>query len=200
MARAFVMKKSEIQISAVGEGTARRWSTAAMFAPLKQQKLKWATGSITACFETYSMWSILWNRLHICKSFKSCSTKSCYTPPTRPRSALGETGLLWCATPCANISAGWNCEPLKSATARATCDSRQPTRKRGVGNRRPRGRKNSPRPDSPRRGSALPICRARQKTAGPRAHAQQRHCLSIHGHGRARYFHHSRSAIRSRAE
>ena len=27
-------------------------------------------------------------------------------PPTKPQSALGETGPLWCATPCGNISAG----------------------------------------------------------------------------------------------
>jgi hypothetical protein len=101
-----------------------------------------------------SMWSILWNGFHICKSCKSCWIKSCYTPPTRPRSALSETGPLWYATRCGNISAGWNCEPVKSATARATRDvcrpTRKPTRKRGVGNRRPRGRKNRPRPDSPR--------------------------------------------------
>jgi mRNA interferase MazF len=111
------------------------------------------SGFRVVCFEMSSMWSILWNRFHICKSFKSCWIKSCYTPPTKPRSALGETGPLWCATPCGNISVGWNCEPVKSATARATHDSRKPTRKRGVGNRRPRGRKSSPR-----RGSALPVC------------------------------------------
>ena len=33
------------------------------------------------------MWSILWNGFHIWKSFKSCWIKSCYTPPTTPRSA-----------------------------------------------------------------------------------------------------------------
>jgi len=162
-----------------------------------------------ACFEMSSMWSILLNRFHIWKSFKSCWTKSCYTPPTKLRSALGETGPLWCATPCGNISAGWNCEPVKSATAKATRDIRKPTRKRGVGNRRPLGRKNSqrknsPRPDSPRRGSALPVCRARQdarqETTGPRAHAQQRHRVFIHGHGCACHFHDSRRTIGSRAE
>ena len=91
------------------------------------------------------MWSILWNGFHICKSFKSYWIKSCYMPPTKPRSALGETVPPWCATPCGNISGGWNCGPEKSATARATRGIRQPTRKRGVGSRRPRGRKNSPR-------------------------------------------------------
>ncbi len=70
-----------------------------------------------------SMWSILWSRFNIWKSFKSCWIKSCYTPPTKPRSARSETGPLWCATPCGNISAGWNCEPVKNATARATRDS-----------------------------------------------------------------------------
>ena len=152
-----------------------------------------------------SMWSILWNGFHIWKSFKSCWIKSCYTPPTRPRSAPGETGPLWCATPCGNISAGWNCEPVKSATARATRDIRKPTRKRGVGNRRPRGRKtsrrkNSPRPDSPRRSSALPVCRSRQKTTGSRAHPRQRHRVFIHSHGCAGHFHDSRRAIGSRSE
>ncbi len=44
--------------------------------------------NITTRFEMSSMWSILWNRFHICKSFKSCWIKSCYTPPTKPRSAL----------------------------------------------------------------------------------------------------------------
>src|SRR5208282_2027660 len=161
--------------------------------------------NVTACFEMFSMWSILWNGFHICKSFKSCWIKSCYTPPTKPRSALSEIVPLWCATPCGNISAGWNCEPAKSATARATRDSPKPTRKRGVGNRRPRGRKNSrrknsPRPDTPRRGSALPVCRARQKTTRSRAHPQQRHRLFIHGHGCACHFHDSRSAIGGRSE
>jgi len=84
----------------------------------------------------------VWSRFHIWKSFKSCWIKSCYTPPTKPRSALGETGPHWCATLCGNIFAGSNCEPAKSATARATREIREPTRKRGVGNRRPRGRKN----------------------------------------------------------
>jgi len=96
------------------------------------------------------MWSILWNRFHICKSFKSYWIKSCYTLRTKPRSALSETVPLWCETPCENISVGWNCKPVRGATARATRDSRKPTQKRGLGNRRPRGRKNSPRPDSPR--------------------------------------------------
>jgi hypothetical protein len=121
------------------------------------------------------MWGILWNRLHIGKSFKSCWIKSCYTPPTKPRSALGETVPLWCATPCGNISAGCNCEPVKSATARATRGCRKPARKRGLGNRMPRGRKNSPR-----RGSALPVCRARQKTTDPRAHSRRRHRVFVH--------------------
>jgi len=29
-----------------------------------------------------------------------------YTLPTKPRSAPGETGRLWCATLCGNISVG----------------------------------------------------------------------------------------------
>jgi mRNA-degrading endonuclease toxin of MazEF toxin-antitoxin module len=136
------------------------------------------------------MWGILWNRFHICKSFKSCWTKSCYTPPTKPRSALGETVPLWCATPCGNISAGCNCEPVKSATARATRGYRKPARKRGVGNRRPRGRKNSPR-----RGSALPVYRARQETTGPRAHPRQRHRVFVHSHGCACHIHDSRRTM-----
>ena len=150
------------------------------------------------------MWSILWTRFHIWKSFKSCWIKSSYRPPTKLRSARGETGLLWCAMPCGNISAGWSCEPVKNATARATCDSRQPTRKRGLGNRRLRGRKNSPRRNRPRystRGSpTLPVCSSRQDATGPRAHPQQRRRLFIHGHGCAGYFHHSRCAIGSRAQ
>jgi len=141
------------------------------------------------------MCSILWNKFHIWKSFKSCSIKSCYTPPTKPRSAPGEIGPLWCATPCGNISVGWNCASVKRATARATRDSRNPTRKRRVGNRRPRGRKNSPR-----RSSALPVCRARQETSGPRAHPQQRRHVFIHSHGCACHFDHSRRAIGSRSE
>src|SRR6267143_3463910 len=149
----------------------------------------------SVCFEMSSMWSILWDRFHICESFKSSWIKSCYTPPTKPRSALGETGPLWCARPCGNISAGWNCAPVKCATARATRDSLQPTRKRGVGNRRPRGRKNSPR-----RSSALPVCRARQETTGPRAHPQQRPRLFIHGLGGACHLYHTRCAIGSRSE
>ena len=91
------------------------------------------------------MWSILWSGLHIWKSFKSCWIKSFYTPPTRPRSGPSETGLLWCAMPCGNISGGWNCEPVKSATARVTRDIRKPTRRSGVGKRRPLGHKNSSR-------------------------------------------------------
>jgi len=156
------------------------------------------------------MWSILWNRFHICKLFKLFWIKSCYTPPTKPRSARSETVPRWCAMPCANISAGWNCEPVKNATARATRDSRKPTQKRGVGNRRPRGRKtsrrknsprsDSPRSDSPRRGSALPVRGSRQKTAGPRPHPQQRHRVFIDGHGRACHFHDSRRPIGSRAQ
>jgi hypothetical protein len=102
------------------------------------------------CIEISSMWSTLLSRFHISKLFKSCWIKSCCTPPTGPRSARSETGPLWCATPCGNISAGWNCGPVKSATARATRDSRTPPRKRGVGKRRPCGRKNSAKPDSPR--------------------------------------------------
>jgi len=101
-------------------------------------------------FEMSFMWSRLWNRFHICRSFRSSWTKSCYTPPTKPPNAAGETGPLWCATPCGNISAGWNCGRVRSATVRATRNSRKPARKRGVGNRRRCGRKNSPRKNSPR--------------------------------------------------
>jgi len=147
-----------------------------------------------------SVWNILWNRFHICKSFKSCWIKSCYTPPTRPRSALSKTGPPWCATPCGNISTDWGCEPVKSATARATRDIRKPSRKRGVGKRRPRGRESRPRKNSPGRGSALPVCRPRQDAAGPRAHPQQRDRVFIHGDGCASYFHDSRRAIGSGSE
>jgi len=101
--------------------------------------------SADARFKTSSMWSILWNGFHICKSFKSCWIKSFYMPPTKPRSALNETVPLWCAMPCGNISAGWNCGPMRSATARVTCDNRKPTQKRGAGKRRVCGRKSSPR-------------------------------------------------------
>jgi hypothetical protein len=147
-----------------------------------------------------SMWSILWSRFHICKSFKSCWIKSCYMRPTKPPSALRETVPLWCATRCGSISAGWNCERVRSVTAKATRGSRKPTRKPGVGNRRPRGRKNSPRSDCPRRSSALPVCRARQNTTGPRAHPEQRHRLSVHSHGCAYHFYDSRRAIGSGSE
>src|SRR6266403_4029790 len=146
-----------------------------------------------------SVWSILWSGFHICKSFKSCWIKSCYMRPTKPRSALGETVPPWCATPFGNIFAGWNCEPVKSATARATRDIRKRTPKRGVGNRRLRGRENSPR-----RGSALPVRRGRQderqETTGPRAHPQQRHRVFIHSHGSSGHFHDSRRTIGSRSE
>jgi len=149
------------------------------------------------CFEEQmpSMWSTLWNESHICKSFKSCWIKSCYRRPTKPRSVPGETVPLWCATPCGNISAGWNCGRVKSATAGATRDRCKPTRKREVGKRRPRGRKNSARPDSPRGHSALPVCRARQETAGSRAHPRQCHRIFIHGHGCAGHFDDSRRAV-----
>ena len=156
--------------------------------------------SCRTCFEMSSMWSILWNGFHIWRSCKSCWIKSCYTPPTKPQSALGETVPLWCATHSGNISADWNCEQVKNATTRATRDSRKPTRKRGAGNRRPRGRKNSRRKNSPRRGSPLRVCRARQETAGPRAHPQQRHRLFIHSHGCACHVHDSRRTIGSRSE
>jgi hypothetical protein len=36
-----------------------------------------------------------------------------------------KTVPLWCATLCGNISAGWNCGPVKSATGTATRDSRK---------------------------------------------------------------------------
>jgi hypothetical protein len=171
--------------------------------------------NVTVCFEISPMWSTLSNRLHICKSFKSCWIKGCYRPPTKPRSALSETGPLWCATPCGNISVGWNCEPVKNATARATRDRRKLTRKRRVGNRRPRGRKNSPRHiprhsprhiprhsprHIPRRSTALPVRRARQETTGPRAHPQQCHRLFIHSHGCSCHFHNSRRTVGSRSE
>src|SRR5277367_664645 len=42
-------------------------------------------------FEMSSLWSILWSRFHIWKSFKSCWIRSCYTPPTEPRRARSET-------------------------------------------------------------------------------------------------------------
>ena len=45
---------------------------------------------------------------------------------------------------------GWSCEPVKNATARATRGSRNPAWMRRVGNRRPRGRKNSCARNSPR--------------------------------------------------
>jgi len=158
--------------------------------PLLEKREKWRTR-----FEVSAMWSILWNGFHICKSFKSCSIKSCYRPPTKPRNAPSKTVQRWCATPCGNISAGWNCEPVKSATARATRDGRKPTRKRGVGKRRRCGRKNNAR-----RSSALPVCRAGQKTTGPRADPQQCHRVFIHSHGCACYFYHSRRAIGSGSE
>ena len=83
-----------------------RWSAAI---PRLEKRETWATrssGMEQLAWEMFSMWSILWNRFHICRSFKSCSTKSCYTLPTKPRSALGETGPLWCAMLCGNISTG----------------------------------------------------------------------------------------------
>src|ERR1700690_612893 len=151
-------------------------------------RLEWATFQL--CLEMSSMWSTLWNGFNIWKSFKSCWIRSCYTPPTKPRSAPGETGLLWCATPCGNICSGWNCEPGKSATVTATRGRRKPTRKRGVGNRRGRGRKNSPG-----RGSALPVFRARQEATGARASPRQRHRVFIDSHGCSCHFNHSRRAI-----
>jgi hypothetical protein len=131
------------------------------------------------------------NRFHIWKSFKSCWIGSCYRPPTRPRSALSKTVLLWCATLCGNISSGWSCEPVKSATGRATRDNRRPMRKRGLGiggcvaGRIARGQ-------IARGGIRL---YERRETAGPRAHPQQRHRVLIHGHGCAGHFHDSRGAI-----
>ena len=62
--------------------------------------------NVTSYLEISSMWSILWNGFHIWKLFKSCWIKSCYMPPTTRRSAPNETGPLWCATRCGNISAG----------------------------------------------------------------------------------------------
>jgi hypothetical protein len=146
------------------------------------------------------MWSILWSRFHIWKSFKLCWTKSCYTPPTKPRSAPDETALHWCATPCGNTFAGWNSGPVKSVTARATRGIRKPTRRHGVGNRRLRGRKNNQRKNRARRSSALSVCPARQKAAGPGAHAQQRDRVSIHRHGGACHVDDSRRAFGSCAE
>jgi hypothetical protein len=51
---------------------------------------------------------------------------------------------------------------------------------RMLGKRRPRGQQNSPRGYP-----ALPVRAAGQEKAGRRADSQQRHCLSIDGHGRA---------------
>ena len=148
--------------------------------------------------EISSVWSILWSGFHICKSFKSYWMKSCYMPPTRPRSAPGETGPLWCAMPCGNISAGWNCEPVKSATARATRDIHKPTWRRGVGKRRPRGRKNSAEAKNcPRRCPALRVRAARQETACVGAYPRQCHRVLIHRNGCAGDFHDSWRAVRS---
>ena len=144
------------------------------------------------------MWSILWNIFHICKSFKSCWIRSCYMPPTKPRSARSETVRLWCAMPCGNISGGWKCELVRNATARAICDSRWPMRKREVGKQRPRGREN--RPSGPRGHSAVSVCPARQEAARSSTHPQQRHRVSIHSYGCAGYFHDSRRAVGSCSE
>ena len=83
------------------------------------------------------MWNILWNKFHICKSFKSCWIKSCYSAADqaakrtrRNRSALVRDALR---------------EHLRRLELRAgeerdrqgNAQQRKPTRRRWVGNRRP---------------------------------------------------------------
>ena len=165
--------------------------------PTRRSFIGIAKGGGVTC-EMSSMWSILWNKVPHMKIVQIVLDKKLLHAADqaakrtkRNRSALVRDALR---------------EHLRRLELRASEErDRQGYSRQSQADAEARGWESEAtwpedRKNSARRGSALPVCRARQETTGPRAHPQQRHRVFIHGHGCACHFHHSRRAIGSRSE